>query len=162
MKEKHLHMYMRIAQVAAEASSGVRLKVGCCVVKNNAVIAVSYNGLPSFLDGPLEDKVYLAGGGAWLDTDEIEDHYPYKDDIDRYKLVTKRECRHAEKNSLLALTKSNESAVGATMFITHSCCEFCAIDIIDSGIKTVYYHEEYRDRKGLDYLIQNSVEVFKI
>lgn len=162
MKLKHQLMYMRIAEAAAETSSAVRLKVGCCVVKNNTVIAVSYNGLPSFMDGPVEDKVYLAGGGAWLDVDDVLETYPYEDDTDRYKLVTKKECRHAEKNSLLALAKSNESAVGASMFVTHSCCELCAIDIIDSGIETVYYRNEYRNSKGLDYLQQNNVKVVKL
>lgn len=162
MKLKHQLMYMRIAEAAAETSSAARLKVGCCVVKNNAVIAVSYNGLPSFMDGPVEDKVYLAGGGAWLDIDDVRETYPYEDDTDRYRLVTKKECRHAEKNSLLALAKSNESAVGASMFVTHSCCELCAIDIIDSGIETVYYRNEYRNSKGLDYLQQNNVKVVKL
>ena len=162
MKLKHQLMYMRIAEAAAETSSAVRLKVGCCVVKNNAVIAVSYNGLPSFMDGPVEDKVYLAGGGAWLDADDVLETFPYKDNVDRYKLVTKKECRHAEKNSLLALAKSNESAVGASMFVTHSCCELCSIDIIDSGITTVYYRNEYRSVEGLKYLEQNGVKVLKI
>jgi dCMP deaminase len=162
MKLKHQLMYMRIAEAAAETSSAVRLKVGCCLVKNNAVIAVSYNGLPSFLDGPIEDKVYLAGGGAWLDPDEILETYPYKDDVDRYKLVTKKECRHAEKNSLLALSKSNESATGASLFCTHACCELCSIDIIDSGIVKVYYRNEYRSTEGLEYLRANNIEVIKI
>ena len=162
MKLKHQLMYMRIAEAAAETSSAVRLKVGCCVVKNNAVIAVSYNGLPSFLDGSVEDKVYLAGGGAWLDVDEVLEAYPYKDDVDRYKLVTKKECRHAEKNSLLALAKSNESAIGASLFCTHACCELCSIDIIDSGVVKVYYRKEYRSTEGLEYLRANNVEVIKI
>lgn len=162
MKLKHQLMYMRIAEAAAETSSAVRLKVGCCVVKNNAVIAVSYNGLPSFLDGSVEDKVYLAGGGAWLDVDEVLEAYPYKDDVDRYKLVTKKECRHAEKNSLLALAKSNESAIGASLFCTHACCELCSIDIIDSGVVKVYYRNDYRSTEGLDYLRANNIEVIKI
>lgn len=162
MKLKHQLMCMRIAEAAAETSSAVRLKVGCCVVKNNAVIAVSYNGLPSFLDGSVEDKVYLAGGGAWLDVDEVLEAYPYKDDVDRYKLVTKKECRHAEKNSLLALAKSNESAIGASLFCTHACCELCSIDIIDSGVVKVYYRNDYRSTEGLDYLRANNIEVIKI
>lgn len=161
MKLKHQLMYMRIAEAAAQTSSGIRLKVGCVVVKNNAVIAVSYNGLPSFLEGPLETKEYLQGG-EWLDIDYIEENFPYEDELGKYKLVTRPECRHAEKNSLLALAKSNESSIGASLFCTHSCCEFCSIDIIDSGITTVYYREEYRNTKGLDYLRQNGVKVIKI
>ena len=142
MKKKHIDMYMRIAEAAALTSSGVRLKVGCCVVKNNAVLAVAYNALPSSIDGPLEEEVF--------------DEY----DCSK-KLVTKPQVRHAEANALLALAKGNESSIGATMFVTHSCCEFCAADIIDAGISKVIYKEEYRVTTGLKYLRNNGVEVIK-
>ena len=38
MKDKHLQMYMRVAQAVAEASPSLRLKVGAVAVKNNQVI----------------------------------------------------------------------------------------------------------------------------
>jgi dCMP deaminase len=127
-------MYMRIAEAVAETSSANRLKVGSVIVKNNNIISTGYNALPAFLDGSLEDKL----GN------------------------TKPETRHSEKNALLALVKSNESSLGSILFCTHSCCKFCSIDIIDAGIKTVYYRTEYRDTEGLDYLRQNGIEVIKI
>lgn len=161
MKDKHIQMYMRIAEAAAKTSSALRLQVGACVVKNNAVIAVSYNGLPSFIDGPVENKVYVTGV-EWLSYEDVVEQYPFEDEVGRYKLVTKKECRHAEKNALLALAKSNESSIDATMFLTHSCCDLCAVDIVDAGISCVYYRNEYRNTEGLEYLRSNNVEVIKI
>lgn len=134
MKHKHIKAYMECAEAFARCSVGERLKVGAVIVKNNRIISCGYNALPAFIDGPLEDE----------------------------NNVTKQEVRHAEKNALMGLTKSNENAVGSVLFVTHSCCKYCAIDIIDSGIKTVYYKEEYRDSSGLDYLRNQGVEVIKL
>lgn len=134
MKEKHKQMYMDIAFVLAGVSSGKRLKVGSVIVKNNNIISTGYNALPKAIDGPLEDE----------------------------NNVTKAEVRHAEKNALMGLIRSNQSAVDAVMFVTHACCEFCAIDIVDSGIKKVYYKHPYRLTTGIDYLVKNGVEVIQL
>lgn len=134
MKTKHKLAYMECAEAFAKCSVGVRLKVGSVIVKNNRIISCGYNALPEHIVGNLED-------------DEGN---------------TKPEVRHSEKNALMGLVKSNESAIGATLFCTHSCCKFCAIDIVDSGIEKVYYRHEYRTTEGLEYLKANGVEVEKI
>lgn len=163
MKDKHLNMYMNIAQVLADTSSGVRLKVGAVLVRDNNILSTGYNALPSAIDGPLEDKHRMLNtAGPWLDIDYIESEYPFQDELGRYKLVTKSEVRHAERSVLMNLCKTNESAVGATLFVTASCCKYCAIDIVDAGIKEVYYKEEYRDKSGIEYLVANNVKVIKI
>lgn len=105
--------------------------MGSVIVKNNRIISCGYNALPAHIDGNLED-------------DEGK---------------TKPEVRHSEKNALMGLVKSNESAIGATLFCTHSCCKFCAIDIVDAGIVKVFYRYEYRTNEGLEYLKANGVEV---
>lgn len=163
MKPKHIQMYMNIAQVLADTSSGVRLKVGAVLVRDNNILSTGYNALPAAIDGPLEEKVYMkTDAGGWIDIDYIESEWPYEDVTGRYKLVTKREVRHAEKSVLMNLCKTNESAVGASLFVTASCCKYCAIDIVDAGIKEVFYKEEYRDVSGLEYLRSNNVKVTKI
>jgi dCMP deaminase len=146
MKDKHLQMYMRIAEAVAETSSAKRLKVGAVAVKNNMVIGTGYNALPSGIDGECE---ILEHPLSWA-----------KKGVDG--LVTKPEVRHAEANLLLNLSKSTESSTGAIIFCTHACCKFCAMDIVDSGITKVYYREEYRSNEGLEYLKANGVEVEKL
>ena len=133
MKNKHKKAYMKCAWAFAECSPALRLKVGAVLVKNNRIISCGYNALPEHLDGPCE-----------------------------HEGVTRQEVRHAEKNALLGLTKSSLSSEDAIMFVTHSCCLPCAIDIVDSGIKEVYYCHEYRDTAGLYHLVKNGVKVFKM
>lgn len=162
MKSKHINMYMDIAQVLANTSSGVRLKVGAVLVRDNNILSTGYNALPAAIDGPLEYKVYSEGAGAWLDIDTFHETFPYQDEVGYYKLVTKREVRHAERSVLMNLCKTNKSAVGASLFVTVGCCKFCAIDIVDAGVKEVFYKEEFRDKSGIQHLIDNSVIVHKI
>lgn len=135
MKQKHLLSYMCCAEAFAQCSDSQRLKVGCVIVKSSGgIIAEGYNGLPSHLHGPLEDAT-----GA-----------------------TKPQVVHAEANALKKLTRSHESSQGAIMFITHNPCSICTDDIIDAGIKHVYYKSEYRCTAGLDVLMQNGVLVTKL
>ena len=124
MKHKHKKAFMKTAEAFAECSSGTRLKVGACVVKDMRIIGVGYNALPKHIDGPLEDE----------------------------NNVTLPEVRHAEKSALMGLLRAGISPVGAEMFVTHSCCKFCAIDIIDAGIVKVTYKNTYRDTSGLQLL----------
>ena len=134
MKHKHKMAYLKSAEAFAECSVGERLRVGAIITKaGGGSIAEGYNGLPTHMDGPLED----------------EDG------------VTKPEVRHAEKNALLKLTRSNESSVGGTMFCTHPCCVPCAVDIVDAGILEFYFKDFYRDLKGVKYLLEAGVKVFK-
>ena len=47
MKEKYVKAHMRAAQVYAELSTAERLHVGCVIVKDNTIIGIGYNGMPS-------------------------------------------------------------------------------------------------------------------
>lgn len=134
MKIKHKLAYMECAEAFAKCSVGIRLQVGSVIVKNNRIISCGYNALPEHISGSLED----ADG------------------------KTKPEVRHSEKNALMGLVKSNESTQGASLFCTHACCYFCAIDIVDSGIKEFYYRHPYRCTEGIEYLKKNGVQVYKI
>ena len=133
MKKKHSDMFMRIAQAAAETSSATRAKVGAAVVKDLRCIATGYNAQPAHIDRPCE----LPNGS------------------------TDPTVRHAEKNALMGLTRTHESSVGATMFCTLSCCESCAHDIVEAGIKEFVYLEEYRDTTGLEILRKAGIKVRK-
>ena len=59
---------------------------------------------------------------------------------------------HAESNAISKLAKSNESGLGAVLYCTHNPCMDCAKLILQSGIKKVYYQDEYRDSGGIKFL----------
>ncbi len=66
---------------------------------------------------------------------------------------------HAEANAITKLAKSNNSAQGATLYITLSPCRECAKLIHQAGIVRVVYRDAYKDDSGLDFLKQAGVEI---
>jgi dCMP deaminase len=171
MKQKLLNAYMKTAETFAECSTAVRLHVGAIVVKEDRIISIGYNGMPSGWDNNCEDKEYMSvDAGGWLDPDEIEERWPHKEQLlpkednrwTRYNLKTKPEVLHAETNAIAKLAKSNESGLGATMFVTHAPCLDCAKLIYQSGIGHVLYRNSYRDTNGIDFLKKAGMKVEKV
>ena len=76
--------------------------------------------------------------------------------------MTKPEVLHAESNAIAKLAKSNNSGAGADLFVTHMPCLDCAKLIYQSGIRSVYYSENYRDDSGVKFLEKSGVEVKQI
>ena len=143
MKEKFVNAYMGVAERFAELSSARRLHVGAIVVKDDRIISIGYNGMPSGWDNDCE--------------------YVYTNPQTKIdELVSRKEVLHAETNAIAKLAKSNESGLGATMFITHAPCLDCAKLIYQSGISSVLYRNSYRDTSGKEFLINSGVEVTKL
>jgi dCMP deaminase len=141
MKQKYIEAHMKVAETYAQLSSAKRLQVGAIVVKDNRVISIGYNGMPS----------------GW--TNECE--YERTDDVGT-SFVTKPEVLHAETNAIAKLARSNESGLDATMFITHAPCLNCAKLIYQAGISKVYYRNTYRDKLGIEFLEKGNIEVTQI
>ena len=169
MKDKFVNLYIDWAHRVAELSHARRLKVGAVVVKDNHV-TYGYNGMPTGWDNDCENVEWCSAGG-WLSPEEIEEGWPYEGtylDADgntmqgRYRLKTKPEVLHAESNAIAKLAKSNESANGADLFVTHSPCIECAKLIHQSGIRRVYYGANYRDNTGLTFLKKSGILVEQI
>ena len=143
MKPKLLDAYMKTAETFAECSTAIRLHVGAIVVKEDRIISIGYNGMPSGWDNNCEDYHGLDLKG-------------------NPTLVTKPEVLHAETNAIAKLAKSNESGLGASMFVTHAPCLDCAKLVYQSGINTVYYRNSYRDENGIQFLEKAGVTIEKI
>jgi deoxycytidylate deaminase len=69
MKEKFVQAHMEAAGVYARLSSAKRLQVGCVIVKNNTIIGIGYNGMPSGWDNECEVVDYVDENGQ--DYDEM-------------------------------------------------------------------------------------------
>jgi len=133
VKPKFIHAYMDVAKRFAQLSHAERLQVGAIVVKDDRIIAYGYNGMPSGWDNCCEENG-----------------------------KTKPEVLHAESNAIAKLARSNESGLGADLFITHSPCIECAKLIYQSGIKTVYFGENYRSNDGIDFLQASKIGVMHV
>ena len=168
LPSKFANAHMKAAEVYSQLSSAVRLQVGCVVVKDNTIIGIGYNGMPSGWDNNCEDMRWDSGAGGWLSPEEFDEQYPYEGwhkeagrDV-RYGLKTKPEVLHAETNALAKIARSTNSSDGASMFITHAPCLDCAKLVYQSGIKSVYYRNSYKNTDGIDFLNKCNVEVTMI
>lgn len=132
MKEKYKQAFMDMTDVFSKTSEARRLKVGATIVQDGRIISLAINGTPT----------------GW-ETNECEDENG----------ETEWFVFHAERSSLNKLRKSHESSVGASMFVTHSPCKLCALEIIDSGIKEVFYKYDYRDSTGVELLEKYGIHV---
>ena len=163
------------AKRTSQLSHAVRLQVGAVIVKDDSVISYGYNGMPAGWDNNCEDKDYMSGdAGGWLNPDEIYERWPFEETVvvtndnesfettRRYRLKTKPEVLHAESNALAKLAKSSNSGLNADLFVTHAPCIDCAKLIYQSGIRRVYFNQNYRDDSGLDFLTKSGIEVNKI
>ena len=133
MKQKFVEAYMDVAERFAQLSSAKRLNVGAIVVKDDRIISIGYNGMPS----------------GWDNVCEHEDK-------------TKPEVLHAESNAIAKLASSHESGKNATLLCTHAPCIDCAKLIYQSGIATVYYKNDYRSIQGIEFLVKSNVRIVKV
>jgi dCMP deaminase len=123
--------YLRMAAEWAQLSHCTRKQVGALIVRDRMIIADGFNGTPSGFPNPCEDE---GGDTHW------------------YVL-------HAEANAITKLARSNNSASGATLYLTMSPCRECAKLIHQAGIARVVYRDAYKDDSGLVFLNSAGVEV---
>lgn len=134
MKQKYIDAHMKVAEVYAHLSTAKRLQVGCVVVKDNTIIGIGYNGMPSGWNNVCEDENYK----------------------------TRPEVLHAETNSLAKVSRSTNSSEGASMFVTHAPCIDCAKMMHQAGIKEVFYRNTYRSEDGINFLQRCNINVEKV
>jgi dCMP deaminase len=152
VKQKFIDAYMKTAEVFAELSSARRLHVGAIIVKDDRIISIGYNGMPSGWDNNCEDGYPIS---PWKEEHEKELNATYT-------LKTKPEVLHAETNAIAKLAKSTESGANATLFITHAPCLDCAKLVYQSGINNVFYRNSYRSDDGIRFLEKAGVQVTQV
>jgi dCMP deaminase len=140
MKTKFINAHMKSAKAYAELSSAKRLQVGCVIVKDNTIIGIGYNGMPSGWDNNCEEVIEQHEDGGQI-------------------LKTRPEVLHAETNAIAKVARSTNSTDGADMICTHAPCLDCAKLIHQAGIKRFYFRSHYRSEEGLKFLNKCEIEV---
>ena len=123
---------MDTAERFAQLSSAKRAQVGAIIVKDNRIISIGYNGMPS----------------GWDNVCEVDDK-------------TKPEVLHAETNAIAKVAQSNDNCKDATLFCTHEPCIECAKLIYQAGITTLIFKHKYNAANGYggDFLLKSGVNV---
>jgi dCMP deaminase len=161
-QDKYNEYFMDLAKRTAQLSYAVRLKVGSVAVRDNRIILSGFNGMPPGMDNVCEEREYMGvDAGGWLDPDEIESQWPFKEGTSRYRLKTKSDVMHSEENLILYAAKEGISLKGAHLYCTHAPCINCARMIYGSGIAKLIYGEVYHSTQGVDFL-DNKIEVIKL
>lgn len=143
---------MDVAERFAQLSYAERLKVGAIVVKDDRIISIGYNGMPSGWDNVCEEC--CDGGGPAYSLGCYHDHCTGP--------KTKPEVLHAETNAIAKVAQSADSCDNAAIFCTHEPCLECAKLIMQSGIKHVYYrhsHKSLNYGSGLEFLKKSLIYV---
>lgn len=138
---RRLRAHLKAAYAYSELSYAVRLKVGAVLVKDDRIISVGYNGMPS------------GGSNVCEIQSKVDPTAP---------LATKPQVVHAEQNVIAFAAKNGIATEGATLVITHSPCFECCKLLIQAGIKHIYYDQEYRDTDPIQFLRDYSITIERI
>ena len=139
-KQQNDGLYMGIALLYSKLSKAQRKQVGACLVTEHKVVLGGYNGTHT---------------GGSNECEHLENQpFPHEP-----KLVTKPETIHAELNCVLKGAKEGVSCFGATIYTTLSPCVPCSAMLINAGIKRLVYGELYRDKTGVELLLNSGVQV---
>jgi dCMP deaminase len=162
MKEKFIKAHMKAAEVYAELSTARRLQVGCVIVKDNTIIGIGYNGMPSGWDNNCEEVEYVLKEECHYSPEYLIENR-YTESVHGWsRLHSKKEVLHAETNAIAKVSRSTNSSEGANMFITHAPCLECAKIIHQAGIKEVYYRHNYRTIDGIEFLKKCNIGVQQV
>ena len=110
--------FITMAYLVSMKSKDPSTRVGAVIVgRDNEIRSTGYNGFSRGVsDSP--------------------DRYNDKD----YKHYA---CNHAEENAILHCARIGVSSVGCKLYTTWRPCSYCAKAIIQAGISTVVYHQEF-------------------
>lgn len=115
---------MGVALLSSKRSKDPSTQVGSVIVTpDNRIISTGWNGMPKCVSGENNDAVFPWRKDA---EDPLDNKYMY--------------VVHAEPN---AIHHATEPVKGCTMYLTWFPCSDCAKTIIQAGIKTLVYLDEY-------------------
>ncbi len=121
-----LHTYfLGIAQAVRERADCRGQKVGAVVVVDNHIVSTGYNGTPSKMKNCSEGGCVRCLNRDKRDTSGTA-----------YDICI---CVHAEQNALLAAARFGIKVEGGTVYTTTQPCFGCMKEMLQAGIKTVYY-----------------------
>lgn len=136
MKKQIDKVYMGMAIYLAQLSKSWRKKVGCLIVDySNDIPRILAEGVNGTLPG-------------------------YSNECEDENGVTYDHVIHAEANALNKV--KGYDLKQCTLYVTFQPCQCCSKSIVKSGIKRVVYLMDYKDPKGIEYMLNNGVEVIKL
>ena len=136
--------FMRLAELTASRSKDPNTKVGACIANNKKVLSLGWNGGPRNIDDNL------------IPYDCNDKTKPLKEQ--KYPYIV-----HAEINSILNYGGPISDLEGASLYVNVFPCVDCAKNMIQVGIKEVYYERDYTDSDMAKFLFDLAgVKYYKV
>jgi dCMP deaminase len=170
--------HMKSALMYAENHSKCAAKqVACLLVKDGGIISIGINGTASGsyncnelfrkVNGEWEQRLFITEN---VTNEFVTDHptkvpvgWGYSDDQRaHYKWSLLNEV-HAEANAVGKCSRQGISTNGAVAYVTHSPCHDCAKILAVSGIKTIYFNQEFDNATEVAQVLNNfGVSIYKL
>lgn len=129
--------FMRIALEVATRSTCDRKHVGAVIVRDKTILSTGYNG-------SIRGLPHCDDAGHMMENDHC--------------VATV----HAEANAIIQAAKNGVAINGAAIYISASPCWNCFKLIANSGLKQIFYHEFYRDKRILEFAKACHITLKKI
>lgn len=145
MKKKHIEAWINVCLEISKLSNCERLKFGAVLINPdfNTMIASGYNGGPRGGNNLCGKDCCLRNEKNIKSGSEVQIG-----------------CVHAEMNLICNAAKQGSSTNKCWMLVNGEPCEMCAKLIHHAGIdKVLVIKGGYTTSKGIEYLIENKVEV---
>ena len=128
---------MEVANAFSSRGTCQRARVGAAIARDGRVLVTGYNGPPAGLE--------------------------HCDDIcERRHSDGCTIAVHAESNAIAYAARHGISTAGAHMYTTHLPCLGCAQLIINAGITSVTYEQDYRIKEGQMLLLRAGIDIMAI
>jgi dCMP deaminase len=130
--------FIKTALLLSQQSKCVSYKVGCLIVKDNRIISLGYNGSPP--------KFTNCNSIFNKDSFDREKHHAWSNIYES----------HAELASILYAAKKGINISDSEMYCTLFPCDQCLKNLVQSGVKKIYYVFNYdkvtQENKLLDLI----------
>ena len=138
--------FYAITKQVSTRSTCLRRKVGAIIVKDKRILTTGYNGAPKGVKNCLDRGKCLR--------EELGIPSGQRHEI----------CRglHAEQNAIIQAAYHGVNIQGGDLYSNTQPCAQCAKMIINSGIKKIYYFNDYPDSLALELLNEAGVELIKL
>lgn len=136
--------YMSMAYLVGSWTSCLSRKVGCVITVNRRVVATGYNGAPAGVPSCTELGYCLRQGSK------------SGENLEQCQAV------HAEQNAITWAAKYGVALEGADIYVTTYPCITCMKLIVASGIKRLFYTEEYNSPLARELAEKAGIETYQI
>jgi len=152
MNKKYLNLFKEVVQSLAKQSHCVSYKVGCVIVKEGRIISTGWNGtFPNTINCDEKFPDYDPSI-----PEQREAHHEYSEISEI----------HAEMNAIIFAARSGIAIKDSEIVCSLQPCNNCLKNIIQAGIKSIYYINDYPrsnyDKYILEYIKNNNITLMKI